>query len=92
MIDSSTSSPGEKLEKLSARLTFRIGGLVVNLGDGDAMLGARTSDVSTRQSDTFVLFLWRIPSNVVCVMLNSSSKHVSKHRTVAAYKKRMNHS
>lgn len=55
MIDSSTSSPGEKLEELSARLTLKTGGLIVDLGDKSAMLGARTPGVLTRQEDIVML-------------------------------------
>ena len=48
MIDSSTSSSAEKLEQLSARLTLRAGGLVVDLGDEAAMLGSGRLDIFTR--------------------------------------------
>ena len=48
VIDSSTSSSGEKLEELSARLTLRTGELILGLGDGAAMLEGGTPGALTR--------------------------------------------
>lgn len=92
MIDSSTSSSAEKLDELSARPTLRMGGLVVDLGDGTAMLEGTCSIrdllMICERGNEILLCLSRgriQATQYVQCRLCPTFVYMGKHRTLDAY-------